>query len=181
MNAIDVSETLKRVLFRGIMPHKGRETDPSFSLDELYRLLNSPNIMGFDFQTLGGTKHFNDPNISKIFTFLLLLVNILVDNEAMKQTDKRSPYRMYTSESDTCPYEFCKSTSCKSINFVCLDASFIMKKFMKMNPFALILSSASLSPFSYLKTELGIRKAKEFAGKSSVEDHQVSDDLSILQ
>lgn len=181
MNAIEISEILRRVLFRGIMLHKGRETDPSFSLEELCSLLNSSNIMGFDFQNFGGTKHLNDPNISKIFKFLLLLVNTMVDSEATKQTDKHSIFRMYASESDTCPYETCKSTPCKSINFVCLDASFIMKKLMKMDPFALILSSASLTPFKYLKTELGIRKAKEFTGKSSVEDHQVSGYCPILQ
>lgn len=85
-------------------------------------------------------------------------------------------FNMYVTNKLTRPEKHSSEceNSCKSLYFVSLDPSIPFKMMTEKNAHSILLSSATISPLSHMKKELGLFDAKEFTGECIVEDYQVS-------
>ena len=92
---------------------------------------------------------------------------------AFSEDDITKSFKLYQTEgiSDGSHTQHCPG--CKTIHFICLNPSVIIKKILSKNPHLLILNSETLTPFSTLKVELNIPEAIEIQNQRVIEDHQI--------
>lgn len=92
----------------------------------------------------------------------------------MYVTESSSKAKTKNSHLQTC------QVSCKTLHFICLDSSILFRTLTNhIKPHSILLSSATISPLGRLKTELGCLEAREFIGKCSIEDYQVSFSMTM--
>lgn len=162
-----------RNIFRGIVPHHGGDLDPSYGGQEIVALFRRIKLDESDVLFL--KEH---PKASEVLQFISH-VNIFCNTEEMVKSSVDSEqeylksFKLYVSENCS-KAKMCTANKCKSLNFLCLDPSLVVRRMVNMKPHSIIFTGTTITPFHQLKAELGILESNEFISKSIIEDHQVS-------